>query len=159
MFVCLGNICRSPAGEGILRHIAKDKGLDVRVESCGIGDWHAGQLPDQRMREAASDRGFTLSSRAKQFHPRFFDEFDLILALDREVLKDLYKFAKTIEHKAKVHLATAFSTSYKDQDVPDPYYGNRADFDLVLDMMEDVCEELVSKKMDSESVRKGQASI
>lgn len=147
LFVCLGNICRSPAGEEILRRIAKEQGMDLRVESCGIGDWHAGQLPDPRMRQAASDRGFTLSSRAKQFHPRFFDEFDLILALDREVLKDLYKFANTVEHKSKVHLATAFSTSYKDQDVPDPYYGGRADFDLVLDMMEDVCEELVLKKI------------
>lgn len=149
LFVCLGNICRSPAGEGILKRIAEDRGLNIKVESCGIGDWHAGQLPDPRMRAAASDRGITLSSRAKQFHPRFFDEFDLILALDREVLKDLYKFAATVEHKAKVHLATAFSTSYKDQDVPDPYYGGRADFDLVLDMMEDVCEELIIHKMDN----------
>lgn len=149
LFVCLGNICRSPAGEGILKRIAEDRGLKIKVESCGIGDWHAGQLPDPRMQAAASDRGVTLTSRAKQFHPRFFDEFDIILALDREVLKDLYKFATTVEHKAKVHLATAFSTSYKNQDVPDPYYGGRADFDLVLDMMEDVCEELIIQKMDS----------
>lgn len=143
LFVCLGNICRSPAGEAILSEFAKRRGLTVRVESCGIGDWHAGKLPDARMRQAASDRGFMLTSRAKQFNPSFFEEFDLILALDREVQNDLYKYAKTVEHKSKIQLATAFSSSYKDQDVPDPYYGGRADFDLVLDILEDICEQVL----------------
>jgi len=145
LFVCLGNICRSPAAEGILREFAKRKGIDLRVESCGIGDWHAGQLPDPRMCAAASDRGFVLASRCKQFHPSFFEEFDLILAVDREVLNDLYKYAETIEHKAKVRLATSHSITYKDQDIPDPYYGGRSDFDLVLDILEEICEELLSK--------------
>lgn len=143
LFVCLGNICRSPAAEGILKECARKKNVTMRVESCGIGDWHAGQLPDSRMREAASDRGLILTSRAKQFSSSYFDEFDLILALDKEVQSDLYKYAKTVEHKAKIRLATAFSTTYKDQDVPDPFYGGRSDFDLVLDILEEICEEVV----------------
>jgi protein-tyrosine phosphatase len=146
LFVCLGNICRSPAGEAILKELAKKKGITLRIESCGLGEWYVGQLPDHRMRQAASDRGFILASRAQQFTPSFFDQFDLILALDREILNDLYKYAESVEQKAKIQLATAFSSSYKDQDVPDPYYGGRADFDLVLDMLEDICEEILAKQ-------------
>jgi protein-tyrosine phosphatase len=146
LFVCLGNICRSPAAEGILRHLlTKHPDLEIRIESCGIGDWHKGQLPDQRMRQAASDRGVTLASRAQQFRPEFFDEFDDILAMDKEVLHDLYRHAKTPEHKSKVHLLTEFSTTYRDEEIPDPYYGSRADFDLVLDMLEDSCEEFIQR--------------
>mgnify|MGYP001377391941 CR=1 FL=1 len=147
LFVCLGNICRSPAAEGILKELAKKKEISLRVESCGLGEWHVGQLADERMCRASSDRGIVLASRAKQFTPEFLDEFDLILALDKSVLAELYLFAKTTEQKSKIHLATSFSTAYKDQDVPDPYYGGRADFDLVLDILEDVCEELLLKKI------------
>lgn len=147
LFVCLGNICRSPAAEGILKELAKQKNIELRVESCGLGDWHEGQLPDSRMCLAASDRGMTLTSRARQFTPALLEEFDLILAMDKNVLNELYKFATNTSQKAKLHLATSFSTAYKDQDVPDPYYGGRSDFDLVLDILEDVCEELLSKKL------------
>ena len=142
LFVCLGNICRSPAGEGILRNMAsKDPQFAaLHIESCGMGDWHIGQLPDLRMREAAKRRGLTLSSRAQRFRPSFFDRFDYILAADREVLNDLYRHAQKPEHKAKIHLMTAFSLAYKDEEVPDPYYQGDAGFELVLDMLEDSCE-------------------
>lgn len=146
MFVCLGNICRSPAAEGILRHMASEKGLgsELHIKSCGIGDWHIGQLPDERMRDTAKLRGIDLSSRAQQFKPDFFEEFDFILAADHEVLRDLYHYAGTPSHKAKIHLITAFSSTYKDQEIPDPYYQGDAAFDLVLDMIEDSCEGLLA---------------
>jgi len=141
LFVCLGNICRSPAAEGILKELAKDK--ELHVESCGMGDWHVGNLPDPRMREAAERRGLVLTSRAQEFKREFFDRFDYILAADREVLHGLYHYAEKPEHKARVHLMTAFSKSYRDQEVPDPYYGGDDGFEQVLDMLTDACEGLL----------------
>lgn len=141
LFVCLGNICRSPAAEGILRHLAaQDSSFsNLHTESCGLGDWHVGQLPDLRMREFAKLRGLSLTSRAQRFRPSFFERFDYILAADKEVLNSLYQFARTPAHKSKIHLMTAFSAGYKDEDVPDPYYGGDAGFELVLNMLEDSC--------------------
>lgn len=146
MFVCLGNICRSPAAEGLLRHIAlRDPiGEVLYIESSGLGDWHIGQLPDERMRVAAKNRGIVLSSRAQQFKHAFLDRFDLILAADNQILKDLYQYAKTPDHKAKIHLITNFSSSYQGQEIPDPYYQGEAGFELVLDMIEDSCEGLLN---------------
>jgi protein-tyrosine phosphatase len=145
LFVCLGNICRSPAGEGILKRLIDEdeENLDIQVASCGIGGWHVGQLPDSRMRKAATERGIVLASRAQQLKPEFFEQFDYLLAADNEVLRELYHIAATTEHKAKVHLVTKFSKSYYNQDVPDPYYGGSADFDLVLDMLQDACKGLI----------------
>lgn len=147
LFVCLGNICRSPAAEAILRHMASQnpRFTDLHIESCGLGDWHIGQLPDARMRETAKTRGLTLATRAQRFRPSFFDSFDYILAADREILNGLYQHAKTPEHKAKVHLITAFSKTYKNEEVPDPYYGGDAGFELVLNMLEDSCEGLLEQ--------------
>jgi len=145
LFVCLGNICRSPAAEGLLRHLALREGLgnDLEVQSCGIGEWHVGQLPDERMRDASKARGVILSSRAQQFNPSFFELFDYILVVDNEVLSHLYQFAKNPEQKAKIHLITAFSACYRNEEIPDPYYGGEAAFELVLDMLEDACEGLL----------------
>lgn len=145
LFVCLGNICRSPAAEGVLRKMASEHEhlKDLHVESCGIGDWHVGQLADERMRHAAEGRGVILSSRAQQFHHTFLDRFDYILAVDQEVLNDLYHHARNPEHKAKIHLITAFSKCYPGQEVPDPYYGGEGAFEHVLNIIEDSCEGLV----------------
>jgi protein-tyrosine phosphatase len=145
LFVCLGNICRSPAAEGLLRHMAKNDPIfrDLRIQSCGLGNWHIGQLPDLRIQEASQRRGVILTSRAQQFQKDFFDSFDYILAADHEVLNTLYQHTKTSEQKAKLHLITSFSSSYKDQEIPDPYYGNDASFELVLDMLDDACEGLL----------------
>lgn len=114
LFVCLGNICRSPAAEGFLRNLsAKDPDLhNLQIESCGLGEWHVGQLPDERMREASKNRSVILSSRAQQFQSEFLDRFDLILAADNEILNELYRHAKTPEHKAKIHLITHFSVAH-----------------------------------------------
>lgn len=146
LFVCLGNICRSPAAEGFLRNLsAKDPDLhNLQIESCGLGEWHVGQLPDERMREASKNRSVILSSRAQQFQSEFLDRFDLILAADNEILNELYRHAKTPEHKAKIHLITHFSSCYKGEDIPDPYYQGDAGFQNVLDMIEDSCEGLIN---------------
>lgn len=144
LFVCLGNICRSPAAEGILRQLADKKGFrELSVESCGLGSWHIGNLPDIRMQEATKRRGVTLASRAQQFNPLFLDRFDYILAVDNEILNELYKYARKPEHKAKLHLITAFSSSYRGEEIPDPFYGGEASFESVLDMIEDSCEGLL----------------
>jgi protein-tyrosine phosphatase len=149
LFVCLGNICRSPAAEGILRDLIKqDPDLshkNILVASCGLGSWHVGNLPDSRMQEAAKRRGILLTSRAQQFFPDFFDRFTYILAADHEVLKTLYKYAKTAEQKAKLHLITAFSGSYHNQEIPDPYYTGEAGFEQVLDMLEDSCQGIIAQ--------------
>jgi protein-tyrosine phosphatase len=145
LFVCLGNICRSPAAEAIFRNLVEEKGFlaDINVDSCGMGGWHTGHLPDERMREVAQVRGIILSGRAKQFDRSFFDSFDYILAADKEILKDLFHEAQTPEYRAKIHLITDFSTSYKGQDIPDPYYYREAAFEMVLDMLEDSCKGLL----------------
>lgn len=143
LFVCLGNICRSPAAEGVLQHLANKHQLtDLAVESCGIGDWHVGQLPDERMQRAAQDRGIILKSRAKAFDTTFFQRFDYILAADHDILHELYARAKTPEQKAKIHLMTDYSLSYRGEDIPDPYYRGEGGFETVLDMIEDCCEAL-----------------
>src|SRR5690349_1295011 len=105
LYVCLGNICRSPAAEGVMRHLKEKHQLnDLHIESCGMGDWHVGHLPDERMQRASKLRGFVLSSRAKVFDPNFLKRFDYILAADHHVLHELYTHAKTPENKAKIHL-------------------------------------------------------
>lgn len=146
LFVCLGNICRSPAAEGILRHMAQNEKLAVplQVESRGLGDWHQGQLPDVRMREAAGNRGVRLASRAKKIEMEDFENFDIILVADQKVMAELYRHVHNPAHKAKLHLMTHYSSGFKDQPVPDPYYEGDAGFEHVLDMLEDACQGLVT---------------
>lgn len=143
LFVCLGNICRSPAAEGVMKKLLSDLGVDfINVDSCGIGNWHVGHGPDERISDAARSRGVVLTSIAKQFQKEFFEQFDLILASDHEVLKHLYHLGISPEHKTKLFLMTEFSSRFHGQEVPDPYYQPEAAFDLVLDMLEDSCEGL-----------------
>jgi protein-tyrosine phosphatase len=144
LFVCLGNICRSPAAEGILRQLAEKEDVELHVESCGLGDWHKGSLPDERMREASKNRGYVLASRAQKMEPEFFDRFDLIFVADQKVMRELYKFADKAEHKAKMHLMTHHSKAFQGQDVPDPYYQGEAGFEQVLDMLEDSCDGILA---------------
>jgi protein-tyrosine phosphatase len=152
LFVCMGNICRSPAAEGILKHfVQQDPSLNIYVESCGIGNWHVGHPPDWRMQEASKLRGIPLLSRAQQFQMKFFDHFDYILAADKEVLRDLYRFALTPEQKNKVALMTSFSFHYKGEEVPDPYYRGDPAFEIVLDMLEDSCRGLIDYIKSSQS--------
>lgn len=140
LFVCLGNICRSPAAEGVMRQMVKDSGMQgVHIESCGLGGgWPLGTPPDARMRAAAEKRGVILESGVQLMQPRFFEKFDLIFAADNKILNVLYQHVPTPELKAKIHLMTYFSKSFYNQEVPDPYFGEHG-FDHVLDMLEDSC--------------------
>lgn len=144
-FVCTGNICRSPTAEVVLRSKVDALRLQHPVVICsaGIHDYHIGEPPDSRSMAAAARRGYDLSSlHAKQFGPDDFDRFDLVLALDRGHLVTLQRLAGPSLTPQKIHLATCCAKLNRGKDVPDPYYGERASFDLVLDMLEDAAEGL-----------------
>lgn len=132
LFVCLGNICRSPTAEAVMRRLVVERDLEdqVEVDSAGTGGWHAGAGPDPRSCEAASRRGLTLTGAARQVVPSDFEQFDLLLAADRQNVRDLLRVAPPgTEHKVRL---------LADRDVPDPYFGTDG-FDAVLDLVEDAC--------------------
>jgi protein-tyrosine phosphatase len=138
LFVCLGNICRSPTAEAVLRHLVRSEApdLEVIVESAGIGDWHIGEPPDPRAQAAALRRGFDMSAqRARQIVGEDFTNFDLILAMDRENLTELRRRAPT-PMRERVRLFLEFAAERDVDDVPDPYYGGDAGFERVLDLTE-----------------------
>lgn len=150
MFVCLGNICRSPAAEGILRALAEEQGQDddLYIDSAGIGAWHVGEQPDRRMRKHAAQRGYDLSSlRARQFRSDDFEMFDWIVVMDEENYQDVMRKvpSHTSSNKlAKVVRMKDFFNDFKGYDhVPDPYYGGSEGFELALDMIEDGCKEML----------------
>ncbi len=137
LFVCLGNICRSPTAEGIFRRLLEERGLAHRVEvdSCGIGDWHVGKAPDPRTREAAARRGIDLSTlRARQLQDEDFVAFDYLLAMDHDNLAAMRARAPR-ELEAHLGLFLAFA-GQPDAAVPDPYYGGEEGFEAVLDLVE-----------------------
>ena len=139
LFVCMGNICRSPTAEGVMRRLIDEAGLDIEVDSAGTGGWHAGEPPDERATLAARRRGVTLAGAARQVKPADFRRFDMLIALDRSNLRDLLALAPDEEAAAKVRLLVA------DADVPDPYYGGDRGFENVLDMVEAACRELLDE--------------
>jgi protein-tyrosine phosphatase len=139
LFVCMGNICRSPTAEGVMRRLIADEGLDIEVDSAGTGGWHAGEPPDERATLAARRRGVTLEGAARQVKASDFRRFDLLVAMDRGNLRDLLALAPDEEARAKVRLLVA------DTDVPDPYYGGDRGFENVLDMVESACRELLDE--------------
>ena len=142
LVVCTGNICRSPTGEGVLRHLAEKRGLAdrVRVASAGTHDYHVGEAPDARTLKHAARRGYDFSAqRAAQVSRDDFHAFDYILAMDRGHLRML-KSMRPAAAKAKVALFLEASGKWKGEDVPDPYYGGAPGFDLVLDMVEEAAE-------------------
>lgn len=146
LFVCMGNICRSPTAEGVARAIAERKGLKLRFEfdSAGTHGYHVGDAPDSRARLAAARRGYDLSSlRARQVNGYDFIRFDLVLAMDRANLK-LLRQACPEEHRGKLGLFLEYG-SLNEQEVPDPYYGDERGFDLVLDLVEDAADGLIER--------------
>ncbi|CAI8164435.1 MAG: Low molecular weight protein-tyrosine-phosphatase YfkJ [Prochlorococcus marinus str. MIT 9215] len=149
LFVCLGNICRSPAAEGVFLHQLKIQGLESQflVDSAGTGGWHVGNRADARMRAAAKQRGIDLPSRARQISMEDLKSFDLILTMDDDNLRNVQALAKEAGGSAsaliKPMLSYASQTTITE--VPDPYYGGDAGFEQVLDLLEDACQGLLSE--------------
>lgn len=144
LFICLGNICRSPAAEGIMKSIVKDhkSEADFEIDSAGIGNWHIGQLPDSRMRECGRKHGYNFNSHARQFTPTDFQRFDHIVVMDNDNYRAITAMAHTQDDKAKVVRMADFLTSHRTYTtVPDPYYGDATDFELVITLLEDACQE------------------
>ena len=141
LMVCLGNICRSPTAHGVLSALIKRRKLCdyLEVDSAGTGDWHLGDKPDRRSISAAQDRGYDLCALiARQVKIMDFANFDYILAMDSDNLRDLDKICPN-EYKDKLDLLLKFGSS-SEIVVPDPFYGESSDFELVLDLVEDACE-------------------
>lgn len=148
LFVCLGNICRSPAADGIMRKMAADAGIEEKflIDSCGFYGGHAGDLPDRRMRTAAVHRGYHLDHRSRTIRPSDFDNFDLIFGMDLRNLEDLRQAAPTIEAEEKIIPMAALALNHPDVDaVPDPYWSGADGFYFVLDVLEDACSVLLDE--------------
>lgn len=141
LFVCLGNICRSPTAEGVMRWLLAERGLDAQVllDSAGTGGWHVGERPDARATAAARARGVSLTGAARQVRAQDFDDFDLILAMDRANERDLRGLAPDAESAAKVRLLREFDTGAESLEVPDPYYGGPEGFERVIDLVHAAC--------------------
>lgn len=145
LFVCLGNICRSPAAQGVMQAIvdAENDADGWVIDSAGTGGWHVGQLPDKRMRVHAARRGLTLDHICRQVREADFDHFDIIVGMDAANVADLRELAPTPEAQAKVVPMGRFITLATRHDhVPDPYYEGAEGFELVLDLLEDACRNL-----------------
>ncbi len=143
LFICLGNICRSPAAQAVMQKMVDDAGLSNRfyIDSAGIGAWHVGQLPDKRMRDHAYRRGYKLTHRARQIDAEVdFGRFDRIVVMDEDNYHIVAGKARSAEEKAKVvRMADYFSRYAGEKTVPDPYYGGPEDFEWALDLIEDGC--------------------
>jgi protein-tyrosine phosphatase len=150
LFVCLGNICRSPTAEGAMRTLVRDADLEERIEldSAGTGSWHVGSAPDERATAAAAERGVVLEGAARRVRLDDFNDFDLILAMDSANLRDLQQLAPDGEGRAKVRLLREFdpaSDGTDDLEVPDPYYGEGDGFERVLDLVQAACAGLLAQ--------------
>lgn len=148
LFVCLGNICRSPAAQAVLQRMVDERGLTDRffIDSAGLGGWHTGDLPDKRMRVHARPRGYELRHRARKVQSGDFEDFDLIVGMDASNVDDLRSLAATIEQQDKVVMMGNYIRQYPNYDyVPDPYYEGSEGFELVLDLLEDSCDNLLNQ--------------
>lgn len=145
LFVCLGNICRSPAAEEIMRQKIKQAGLEgmVQVDSAGTYGGHTGCRPDTRMREAAAGRGYDLTTRARQLGSSDFENFDMIVVMDDSNFERVQHLAPAWEDAQKVFRMTDFIRGFDVDHIPDPYYEGRRGFEHVLDLLEDACEGLL----------------
>lgn len=145
LFVCLGNICRSPTAHAVFEKLLHGEGLADRVlvDSAGTGDWHVGHSPDRRATAAAAGRGYDMSAlRARQFSAEDFQRFDYILAMDRHNLDDILALAPPASD-AKVGLFLDYADAFSEREVPDPYYGGDSGFEHVLDLVEDAARGLL----------------
>ena len=147
LFVCLGNICRSPAAESVFLNLLKEKGLENEyyVDSAGTGGWHVGSHADERMRNAATKRGIAIESRSRQINSQDFDSFDLILTMDNENLAAVTSLSREFGCSSKASIMPILNYARKTKliEVPDPYYGGENGFEKVLDLLEDACDGLL----------------
>ncbi|MDJ0616876.1 MAG: low molecular weight protein-tyrosine-phosphatase [Calothrix sp. MO_192.B10] len=158
LFVCLGNICRSPSAENIMNYLIEQSELTERIicDSAGTSSYHIGSPPDRRMSAAAMQKlGFKLRGQARQFQRSDFEEFDLILAMDRENYHNILYLDPTGKYEEKVQLMCDFCSQYTLKEVPDPYYGGSEGFNQVIDLLMDACggllEHITSQELDLRS--------
>jgi protein-tyrosine phosphatase len=147
-FVCLGNICRSPTAEGVMRHLVRDAGLEkeILVDSAGTGSWHVGESPDRRASAAGRKRNIDVSGAARQFRRADFARFHYVLAMDAANYDDLVELAPNAEAKGKIHLLRSFDpSSPANASVPDPYYGGAEGFDEVVELCLAACRPLLER--------------
>lgn len=142
LFVCAGNICRSPAAEGVFKELLRQHGLDQRVavDSAGTDAYHQGESPDSRMAAAAAARGYTLEGKARRIRLEDLDRFDFVLTMDEANHSDVLALPSAEYFPEKVQPLMSYSREFTVRDVPDPYYGGRNSFERVLDLVEDACE-------------------
>jgi protein-tyrosine phosphatase len=156
LFVCLGNICRSPMAEGAFRRVAEEEGvLHFELDSAGLGDWHIGQAPDKRAQDAARRRGMDISGQyARQIVRPDFARFDLLLAMDGTNQAELERLALP-EQRAKIRRFLDFAPHLATRDVPDPFFGGAAEFDHALDLIEDAARGLLTTLLDDSDLAVG----
>ena len=148
LFVCLGNICRSPSAEAVFSALIEKNSLqkELSCDSAGTAAYHVGEPADYRMRQFGQKRGYHLTSISRPVDPdRDFDKFDYVVGMDRQNVRDLKAIARNENDRKKIFLMTDFCTERKHDSVPDPYYGGAAAFELVLDILEDACEGLLHR--------------
>ena len=159
LFVCLGNICRSPMAEGVFRRVAEEEGVLhlFEIDSAGLGDWHVGQAPDGRAQAAARKRGMDISNQsARQITRGDFARFDLLLAMDGSNVEELVQLApKSERHKIRRFLD--FAPHVGTKDVPDPFYGGRESFDHALDLIEEAARGLLADLIGDDAIAKGKS--
>ena len=152
LFVCLGNICRSPAAEGVFKQKIKERDLEkfFLVDSAGTGGWHVGNLADSRMREAALSRGIELTSRSRKIQENDLYEFDHVFVMDQDNLNAVKSLIKDTMNpiNSKIKLILTYSKKSQLNEVPDPYYGGQHGFDKVLDLLDDAIDGLIDSLMD-----------
>lgn len=156
LFVCLGNICRSPSGENIMNYLLKERGLEDQVtcDSAGTSGYHIGASPDRRMNSAAVKKlGLTLTGRSRKFEPVDFQDFDLILAMDQDNFEQMYHVDASKTDRHKLHLMCEFCTRHDLKEVPDPYYGGEAGFDFVIDLLMDACAGLLDHLVETGKIK------
>ena len=147
LFVCLGNICRSPAAENIMNHLVAKSSLSSEIEcdSAGTANYHTGNPPDRRMQAAAVKRNIPMIGSARQFTTADFTAFDLILAMDRENYHTILALDPQQQYRDKVKLMCDFASKHPDKEVPDPYFGGAEGFDYVIDLLTDACGGLLAQ--------------
>ncbi|GAB4495126.1 MAG: low molecular weight protein-tyrosine-phosphatase [Saprospiraceae bacterium] len=147
LMVCLGNICRSPLAEGIMKHKARQASLDWHVDSAGTGFWHVGELPDSRSIQTARQHGIDITDqRARQFQSADFERFDRIFVMDTQNLRDVLRYAQTDEHRSKVDLILNQIHPGQNRSVPDPYYDDDG-FEAVFQMLDEACETFIARQL------------